>query len=103
MAMGLAAVIALPGPPTRRPGRLGRESLFRTGAGLFWPGLSPTRLATAGKRCADYIRDSPDFLRGDDHRRSGHFKAPHPEGRELPEGVHPISLRASQKLSGHLA
>ena len=49
MAMGLAAVIALPGPPTRRPGRLGGESLFRTGAGLFWPGFRQRGLLQRAK------------------------------------------------------
>ena len=68
MVMGLAAVIALPGPPAPclslpgRAGSAGNPSLEQVPGSLAGPFANEA--CYSAQRCADYIRDSPDFLPG---------------------------------------
>ena len=104
MVMGLAAVIALPGPPTpclRPAGRAdsaGNPSLEQVPVSFGRAFRQRGVLQRAKDARIIYV--IRPILTIDDRAIS---RLVNPEGRELPAGAHPISLRPSQKLSGHLA
>ena|SRR5215469_10848100 len=104
MAMGLAAVIALPGPPTpclRPAGRAdsaGNPSLEQV-PGSFGRAFRQRGVLQRAKD-ARIIYVIRPILTIDDRAISRLVIL---TAANCPKGAHPISLRPSQKLSGHLA